>query len=255
MALQVASRRATAGGTWVVYPFCISLGILSFKRSSGLVFVPDGTNRIVAGLRYLAISLLFGWWGIPWGIFWTIQCSLRCLQGGIDVTPLVDPERAAANLIRARTEAQRSAPTFRPASVVDQAAVDSPSLARALFRGATKGGVQPNLGLEALNAVRSGDAERYRGIVAMLCGAAGEVDPPPGADPMAYIAARIPYMQALVLQSAAILRPVVDDADGPTAAAQLFAGASADHDRKWLAAIAAIERNPGWITELGDAAA
>ncbi|WP_256364380.1 hypothetical protein [Nostoc piscinale] len=35
------------------------------------------------------MSLFLGWWGIPWGIIYTIQSVVTNLQGGKDVTPQV----------------------------------------------------------------------------------------------------------------------------------------------------------------------
>ena len=88
-----ARASVQAGPRFVVYQYCISIGILSFKRSSGVKAIPPG-SPVVAGLPYTLISLLFGWWGIPWGPFWTLQTMGRNLTGGIDVTDAVT--RAAA---------------------------------------------------------------------------------------------------------------------------------------------------------------
>ena len=91
--IRVAARSGRPG-RYVVYPYCISILVMSFKRSSGLVFVSAGSSALVAGLPYLLISLVVGWWGIPWGIFWTIESIWKCLTGGIDVTPLVAAARS-----------------------------------------------------------------------------------------------------------------------------------------------------------------
>ena len=98
-------RRAAADdrtGTYVVFPYCVSVVVLSFKRSSGIVFVAEGSSRLVAGVPYLLTSLFDGWWGIPWGIFWTAQSIVACLRGGRDLTP-------AINAIRAELASQASA--------------------------------------------------------------------------------------------------------------------------------------------------
>jgi hypothetical protein len=55
------------GARFVVYRYCISIGVLSFKRSSAVYFLPADKSAVVRGLPYVALSLLLGWWGIPWG--------------------------------------------------------------------------------------------------------------------------------------------------------------------------------------------
>ena len=74
------------GGRFVVYPYCISVLIMSFKRSSNIYFVPAGETSLPRGLGFSAVSLVLGWWGIPWGPIWTVSSILTNLQGGRDVT-------------------------------------------------------------------------------------------------------------------------------------------------------------------------
>jgi hypothetical protein len=76
-----------AGGTkLVVYQYCVSIVILSFRRSSGVKVIRPGQSSVIPGLPYTLISLLAGWWGVPWGPFWTIQTVYRNLRGGIDAS-------------------------------------------------------------------------------------------------------------------------------------------------------------------------
>lgn len=75
-----------AGGRFVVYQYCISIIIMSFKRSSSVHFVPAGKSAALRGLPYIGTSMLLGWWGIPWGPFWTVATTVKNLSGGIDVT-------------------------------------------------------------------------------------------------------------------------------------------------------------------------
>jgi hypothetical protein len=87
-----------AGGRLVVYEYCISIIILSFRQTSAIRLVPAGRNLVVPGLRYSLVSLVLGWWGIPWGPFWTVQTIIRNLRGGNDVTKEIlalDPDRLA----------------------------------------------------------------------------------------------------------------------------------------------------------------
>jgi len=48
--------------------------------------VRTGENRIIRGLPYTILSLLFGWWGIPWGPKHTVESIRTNLRGGKDVT-------------------------------------------------------------------------------------------------------------------------------------------------------------------------
>ena len=80
---------------YVIYQYCISIVILTFKRSSGIKVIEPGKSAAVAGLPYTLISLVAGWWGIPWGPVYTIQSIYRNLRGGIDVTDYVVEVMAA----------------------------------------------------------------------------------------------------------------------------------------------------------------
>ena len=74
------------GGTFVVYPYCVSAVLITFRRHSGVYFVPAGQSRFVRGLPFLLISLVFGWWGIPWGPIYTVASLVTNFGGGKDVT-------------------------------------------------------------------------------------------------------------------------------------------------------------------------
>jgi hypothetical protein len=82
-------REIARGGRVVVFQYCISVLILSFKRSSPLTLVRSDENALLRGLPYSIISLILGWWGIPWGPIWTIMTLITNLGGGKDVTPEV----------------------------------------------------------------------------------------------------------------------------------------------------------------------
>ncbi len=73
------------GGRFVVYQYAVSVVLLTFRRSSRVYRVEPGQVGTEAG-KYTLISLLFGWWGIPWGPIFTIQSIVRNSSGGVDVT-------------------------------------------------------------------------------------------------------------------------------------------------------------------------
>ena len=74
------------GGKFVMYQYCISILILTFKRSSNVYFIRHEENAIVKGLPFTLLSLVLGWWGIPWGPIYTVQSIWVNFQGGKDVT-------------------------------------------------------------------------------------------------------------------------------------------------------------------------
>ena len=77
------------GGRFVYYKYTISVLVLTFRRGSDIYFVKPGESRVVKGLGWTALSLLLGWWGIPWGPIWTISSLWTNLHGGADVTASV----------------------------------------------------------------------------------------------------------------------------------------------------------------------
>jgi hypothetical protein len=70
----------------VFFQYCVSILILTFRRPSDVFFVRSGENAVVKGLPYTLLTLLVGWWGIPWGPIYTIGSLVTNLGGGKDVT-------------------------------------------------------------------------------------------------------------------------------------------------------------------------
>lgn len=79
------------GGKFVIYQYCISLLVITFKRSSNVYFIRHDENAVVKGLAFTLLSLLLGWWGIPWGPIYTIQSIWVNFGGGRDVTKEIMP--------------------------------------------------------------------------------------------------------------------------------------------------------------------
>lgn len=84
------------GAKFVMYQFCISIVIMTFKRSSNIFFISHDQSAVVKGLPYTLLSLVLGWWGIPWGPIYTIQSVWVNFQGGKDVTREVLASMSAA---------------------------------------------------------------------------------------------------------------------------------------------------------------
>jgi hypothetical protein len=80
-----------AGGRFVLFECCISLIVITLRRPSPVRFLRPGELGIVRGLPYTLVSLLLGWWGLPWGVIYTPLTLLTNLGGGRDVTAAVWP--------------------------------------------------------------------------------------------------------------------------------------------------------------------
>ncbi len=85
------------GGKFVMYQYCISLLVITFRRSSNIYFIRSEDNAIVKGLPFTLLSLVLGWWGIPWGPIYTIASVWTNFQGGKDVTQEVLASMATAS--------------------------------------------------------------------------------------------------------------------------------------------------------------
>lgn len=73
------------GARLVVFEYCISLIVITFKRTSPAYFIGPHDNTLPKAIPFISISLLFGWWGFPWGPIYTISSIYKNLRGGIQV--------------------------------------------------------------------------------------------------------------------------------------------------------------------------
>jgi hypothetical protein len=55
-----------SGGKFVMFEYCISILIMTFKRGSGIYYLKPGESAFVKGLPYSLLSLVLGWWGFSW---------------------------------------------------------------------------------------------------------------------------------------------------------------------------------------------
>jgi hypothetical protein len=74
------------GGRLVFYEYCISLIFITLRRPSRVVRLPPGSTGLLRGLPYTIISLLFGWWGLPWGLIYTPLTLWTNLAGGREIS-------------------------------------------------------------------------------------------------------------------------------------------------------------------------
>src|SRR6266568_8096953 len=74
------------GAKFVLFQYCISVIVLTFRRASDIYFLRQGESAVGKGLPFTLLSLVAGWWGIPWGPIYTIQVVYNNFKGGKDVT-------------------------------------------------------------------------------------------------------------------------------------------------------------------------
>ncbi len=86
MSPEQLKGEVAAGGRFVIYQYCISVVVVSFKRGSDIYFIRAEDNAVTKGLLFTLCSLVLGWWGIPWGPIWTIATIVTNLRGGRNVT-------------------------------------------------------------------------------------------------------------------------------------------------------------------------
>jgi hypothetical protein len=76
------------GGRFVVFEYCFSILVKTFKRASDVYFVRAGQGTFGMSAGYTLLTLCFGWWGFR-GLIYTPMCLATNLGGGKDVTELV----------------------------------------------------------------------------------------------------------------------------------------------------------------------
>lgn len=83
---QQVAEELQRGAKFVVYQYCISVIVMTFKRSSDIYYIRPGESRHTKGIGFTLLSLVAGWWGIPWGPIYTIGSIVTNFGGGKDVT-------------------------------------------------------------------------------------------------------------------------------------------------------------------------
>ena len=74
------------GGKFVIYSYCVSVLIMTFRRPSPVYFLRSGESAVGKGLPWVLLTLVAGWWGIPWGPIFSVQALVQNFKGGKDVT-------------------------------------------------------------------------------------------------------------------------------------------------------------------------
>lgn len=86
MTPQQINKEIDDGAKFALYNYCLSVIILTFRRSSDVYFIKPGENSVVKGLQWTLLTFLLGWWGVPWGPIYSIHALSTNLSGGKNVT-------------------------------------------------------------------------------------------------------------------------------------------------------------------------
>jgi|SRR5215472_98199 len=89
MSPQEISFEVNRGGKFVVYQYCFSALVVTVTQRTGIYFVRSGESRVGKGLMWTLLTLVTGWWGIPWGPIRTVHSVWINSRGGMDVTAQV----------------------------------------------------------------------------------------------------------------------------------------------------------------------
>jgi hypothetical protein len=75
-----------AGSRFVLFEYCLSFLFVTLRRPSAVLLLGPRELGLAQGLPYTLLSLLLGWWGLPWGLVYTPVALFTNLSGGRDVT-------------------------------------------------------------------------------------------------------------------------------------------------------------------------
>ena len=103
LSLNEIRDEVSRGGKFVMFTYCISIIVMTFRRSSDIYFVRAKQSSVKYGWPYMLISFLVGWWGIPWGPVYTIQAIFGAFSGKnltADVLDSLESQYAEENPIQ-----------------------------------------------------------------------------------------------------------------------------------------------------------
>jgi hypothetical protein len=64
----------------------VSLLLVTIWRPTNIYFVPSASSAFLRGWPYTLLTVLLGWWGLPWGPICTVRALGANLASGRDVT-------------------------------------------------------------------------------------------------------------------------------------------------------------------------
>ena len=69
------------GGKFVQYTWCVSLLVVTYRYHSPVYFLRKNQTAFGKGLPFTIITLMLGWWSIPYGPFYTLASVYRNVAG------------------------------------------------------------------------------------------------------------------------------------------------------------------------------
>jgi hypothetical protein len=78
--------RILDGARCVRFEFCFSFVFVTIRQQSPVYLTHSWQERYLRGLWFSVISLLFGLWGVPWGLLWVPWAVWVNTTGGVDCT-------------------------------------------------------------------------------------------------------------------------------------------------------------------------
>lgn len=85
------NKELSEGGKFVVFPYAVSLLVVTLRETSDIYFVKGDESMVKYGFKYMFVSLLLGRWRILWVAIYTIRSIVREFTGR-DVTKEVVQE-------------------------------------------------------------------------------------------------------------------------------------------------------------------
>lgn len=73
MSVSQLYDQLSVGGRIVIYGYCISIIVLTFRLVSLPYFIKPDEKSSKYRSKYNLLSLFMGWWGLPWGPIYTLE--------------------------------------------------------------------------------------------------------------------------------------------------------------------------------------
>lgn len=89
MSVDLINAEIRRGARFVTFDYCFSIIVMTFRRSSDVYFIRANESTIKHSLSFTLLTLVLGWWGIPWGPIYSLSSLFTNLRGGHDVTEAV----------------------------------------------------------------------------------------------------------------------------------------------------------------------
>ena len=86
LTFEELEEKVRLGARFIVYQYTISLIAVTLRRLTPAYYIPPDISDTAFKKNADILSVLFGWWGIPWGPLFTIQSLAANRKGGIDIT-------------------------------------------------------------------------------------------------------------------------------------------------------------------------